>query len=111
MVSRRQLDMSKQTLAALRSHGLAEGAERHLDFFFVAPTERNARALAEHLENSDCLDLRCEKSGGFLSRKWVVSGRSNPTPVTESVLANWIPWIVIQGITHDCEFDGWGASV
>jgi hypothetical protein len=110
-LSQRQLEMSKQTLVALRGHGLAEDAEVQIDFFFVAPNEKSARALAEHLEENECLDLRCEKSGGFLSRKWVVTGKSHPSPVTEKVLAAWIPWMVVQGVTHNCEFDGWGASV
>jgi Regulator of ribonuclease activity B len=106
-----QLEMSKQTLEALRRHGLTDETEVQIDFYFVAPNEKSARSLAQHLEENDCLELQCEKSGGFLSRKWAVMGKSHPTPVTESVLATWIPWMVVQGISHDCEFDGWGASV
>jgi hypothetical protein len=107
----KQVVMSGQTLDALRKAGLTDEQEVQLDFFFDAPNEKSARALAEHLQANDCLDVRCETSGGFLSRKWIVTGKSHPTPVTVQVLAEWIPWIVVQGISHGCEFDGWGATV
>ena len=107
----RQLEVSGATLEALRQAGLTDEREVQLDFFFHAGSEASGQALVAHLTNNDCLDLKLEQSGGFLSRKFSVAGKTYPTVVTAQVLAQWIPWIVLQGVTHDCEFDGWGAEV
>jgi hypothetical protein len=107
----RQLEMSGATLDALRRAGLTDEREIQLEFFFDASSEASGRALVAHLSKNDCLDLKLERSGGFLSRKFSVAGKTHPTVVTAEVLAQWIPWIVVQGVTHDCEFDGWGAEV
>jgi hypothetical protein len=107
----RQLEMSGATLDALRRAGLTDQTEVQLQFFFAARNEASGQALVAHLAKNDCLDLKLEKSGGFLSRRFSVAGKTHPTVVTTQVLAIWIPWIVVQGITHDCEFDGWGAEV
>ena len=106
-----QLEMSGATLDALRRAGLADDREIQIEFFFNARNEAAARALSAHLADNDCLDLKVERSGGFLSRTFSVTGKTHPTAVTSQILAQWIPWIVVQGATHDCDFDGWGAEV
>ena len=106
----RHIQMSGQTLDALRAAGLKDDQQVQLDFFFKAPDEGAAKALLNHLRANDCLDLKIERTGGILSRKYSVTGRTHPTPVTTEVLAQWIPWIVVQGIVRNCEFDGWGAQ-
>jgi hypothetical protein len=107
----RQLEMSGATLDALRRAGLTDEREIQLEFFFDARNEASGQTLVAHLSENDCLDLKVERSGGLLSRKFSVVGKTHPTVVTAEVLAQWIPWIVVQGVTHDCEFDGWGAEL
>ena len=107
----RQITMSGQTLDALRKAGLKDEMELQLDFFFAAPNEKAGHSLVAHLGSNDCLDVSLEKSGGFLTRKFTVRGKTHPTQVNVQVLAQWIPWIVVQGITYGCEFDGWGTEV
>jgi|SRR5687767_14573495 len=107
----RQLEMSGATLDALRRAGLTDEREVQIEFFFNVRSELSGQALIAHLEKNDCLDLKLERAGGFLSRKFSVVGKTYPTVVTAQVLAQWIPWIVVQGVTHDGEFDGWGAEV
>jgi Regulator of ribonuclease activity B len=107
----RQLSMAAATLAAMREAGLTEDRELPLDFSFDAPNEQAAKALAEHLASRDCLSLSTERVSGFLSRKYVVFGKTYPTAVTAEILGQWIPWIVVQGLAHNCEFDGWGAQI
>ena len=107
----RQIQLSNATLAALLRVGLTDERPVQLDFFFNARDEASARALIAHLAENDCLDLKLERSGSFLSRKFGVSGKSQPTVVTPEILAQWIPWMVVKGITRNCDFDGWGAEV
>jgi hypothetical protein len=107
----RHVTMSGQTLDALRKAGLNDEMRVSLEFLFVAPTEPKAVALMRHLETNDCLNLTLEKIGTFLSRKWLVKGQTHPTPLNVQLIAQWLPWIVVQGMVHDCEFDGWGAEV
>jgi len=106
-----QLSMAAVTLVAMREAGLEEDREVQLDFSFDAPNEQAAKALTAHLESMDCLSLSTERAGGFLARKYVVRGKTHPTAVTAEILAQWIPWIVVQGVAHNCVFDGWGAEL
>jgi hypothetical protein len=110
-IIQRQIAMSGQTLDALRQAGLTDTTAVQLDFTFDAPNEKAAKALVAQLGRNDCLDLAATKSGGFFSSKYTVSGKTYPTKVTTAVLAEWLPWIVVQGLVCDCEFDGWGAAV
>jgi hypothetical protein len=106
-----QLSMAAVTLVTMRESGLTQDREIQLDFFFDAPNEEAAKALSAHLESMDCLSLSIKRTGGFFARKWVVRGKTYSTVVTAEILAQWIPWIVVQGLAHDCVFDGWGAEV
>ncbi len=110
-IAAKHLLMSTATLKALRNAGLAADRSIQLDFCFNAPNEKSAQNLVEKLEANECLNLIVEKSGGFFSRKCRVHGKTHPTEVNEQILEAWIPWIVVQGATFDCEFDGWGAEV
>ena len=107
----RQLAMSGDTLDALRRAGLTDQTEVQIDFSFVAPDMAAGQALVAHLRANDCLELSLQRSSGFLSRTLTVAGKTHPTVVTAQVLAQWIPWMVVQGVVHGCEFDGWGAEV
>ena len=107
----RQLAMSGETIDALRRAGLTDDKEVQIEFFFVAPSEAAGRALVGHLQANDCLGLALHRSGSFFSRRFSVVGKTHPTAVTAQVLSQWVPWIVVQGIIHDCEFDGWGTEV
>lgn len=106
-----QVAMSGQTLERLRQVGLTGEKVLQIDFFFNAPTKKAAEALIEHLEKNDCLNLSAEKINGFFSPKFAVKGQTYPTNLTTKVLAKWLPWIIVQGILYNCEFDGWGAEV
>jgi hypothetical protein len=110
-ITKRQLELSGATLDALRRAGLTDEKEVQIDFFFDAPDMASAKALSNHLAANDCLDLRVDRSGSFLSRKFTVVGKTYATVVTPQVLAQWLSWMVVHGIIHGCEFDGWGAEV
>jgi hypothetical protein len=110
-VIEQHLSRVAETLLAMREAGLAEDREVQLDFFFDAPNKKAAKALAACLKGKDCLSLSIERAPGFFSREYIVSGKTYPTPVTAEILAKWIPWMVVQGLAHDCEFDGFGAQI
>lgn len=106
-----QLSMNRVTWEKLREHGLEDGRELSLDFFFFAPGEDDARALASYLEAETDYEVEVSSAkAGLLSRRqWVVGGSTRPTPVTLDVLDEWVTWMVAAGRAHGCEFDGWGA--
>jgi hypothetical protein len=103
-----QLTMALETIAEMRKAGLSEDRELELDFFFDAPDEGAAKALVASLETRDCLSLTISRHDGG---DFVVAGKTYPTPVTFEVLSQWIPWMVVQGLTCNCEFDGFGAAL
>jgi hypothetical protein len=110
-IAAKQVSMNKATLDALRRAGLKADAAVQLDFVFLAPNKRAAESLKSHLEQRDCLDVAVAEQGGLLSRRFLVEGRSHPTALSEDLLSDWVRWMVVQGVLHNCEFDGWGAEV
>ena len=104
------LRMAEETLAAMRSAGLNEDEEVQLDFSFYARREDCASALVSHLERNECLAMRMRRVRRFPSR-FLIEGKSYPTVVTWEVLSRWLPWMIVQGIVRDCEFDGFGAEI
>lgn len=106
-----QIAASGQTIDALRRAGLTDSTILNIDFFFTAKDEKSARALASHLEANDCVSLRVSCVGRLLFKKYLITGKTLETHVTVEIIAQWLPWIVIQGVVHNCEFDGWGAEV
>jgi hypothetical protein len=110
-IAAKQIAMNKGTLAALRRAGLKADAAVQLDFVFLAPDKRAADSLKSHLEQRDCLDVAVVKKGGLLSRRFLVEGRSHPTALSSDLLSDWVRWMAVQGVLHNCEFDGWGTEV
>lgn len=107
----RQLAMNAQTLAALQQAGLTPDTVVQLDFTFVAPSRDAGAALKSHLEQNDCLGVELRKRPGLFSKKVEVVGKSQPTTVDAEILDQWVRWMVVQGISLDCDFDGWGTFV
>lgn len=106
-----QLRMNRETWSVLGQHGVRDGAELSLEFLFFAPGEREARALAAHIDaRTDCEATASSSKAGLVSRRrWVVEGSTRPAPVTLAVIDEWVTWLVAAGAAHNCEFDGWGA--
>ena len=108
-----QLAMNRQSWQALQEHGVTDESELRLDFFYVAPGEKQADALCAFLRAETDYDVRVGSSaGGLLKRKsWTVNGTTQKTPVSLDILDAWVEWMVAAGVEHGgCEFDGWGAE-
>ena len=105
-----QLAMNPATLAALGKAGLTPEHEAEIEFSFDAPSEAAAEALARHLRANDCPMASVTRVGSLFRRRYIVQGKSYPTPLSEEILAQWVPWMVVQGVLHDCTFDGWGVQ-
>lgn len=108
-----QLAMTPQTWAALRGHGIDEGAPIVLDFTFDAPCEEAADELVAFLRLET--DYEVDADHGPIdstgATRWSVVGSSHPTAVSESILTAWVEWMVAAGAEYGaCRFDGWGAS-
>src|SRR4051812_22965574 len=106
--------MNRQTWQALQDHGVTEDSKLRLDFFYVAPGEEEANALAQFIREETDYDVRVSSSGGgFLKKKaWAVNGTTQDTEVSLDILDDWVRWMVAAGEAHGgCDFDGWGAEV
>jgi hypothetical protein len=108
----KQLAMNHQTWPILQQHGVAEDSELRLDFFYMAPSERQANELATFLHRETDYDVREDiTGGGFLKKKsWTVTGTTRPTKISQEILDQWVTWMVAAGFERGCEFDGWGAQ-
>jgi hypothetical protein len=106
-----QLALCPSTLEALKRAGMRQDQEVQLDFSFKAKSEAYAKELAAHLEENDCLSVTINRTGNMFSRKYFVEGKTHPTVLNESLLAEWLPWVIVQGASKNCEFDGWGVQL
>lgn len=106
-----QLARSQQTLVALGRAGLEPQHVVALDFTFVAPSAATANALRAYLDKNHCHDTSVTPIAGDASGRHHVKGRSAPTKIDARILGQWVPWMVVQGVKHDCEFEGWGTQV
>jgi hypothetical protein len=108
-----QLAMNPQSWEALQAHGVDESSQLRLDFFYVAPGEPEARALAAYLadETDYSVSVNGTKKGRLSKKQWSVTGSTQLTAVSLDILNHWVQWMVVAGAQHGrCEFDGWGAE-
>jgi hypothetical protein len=99
-----QLAMTRQTWKVLQTHGVNEGTEVRLDFYYAAPDYASADALASFLQAETDYDVHAEDQA--------VAGSTQPTTVSEEILDQWVKWMVLAGHENGrCKFDGWGAAV
>lgn len=108
-----QLEMNRVTWAELQKHGVTEETDLRLDFFYFAPGQHQAEALAQAIRTRTDYDVGAGAvKHGLLGRKtWTVNGMTQPTAVSLTVLDEWVTRMVEWGNAHSCEFDGWGAQV
>ena len=102
-----QLRMLDVTWEAFEENGVKEDTELVLDFVYLAPNKESANSLNSALENYDS----SVRSEGMLKKKWFVDGNSHPTTVSKNTLAQWLDFMIALGWEHNCEFDGFGASM
>jgi Regulator of ribonuclease activity B len=99
------LARTKAMWPVLEEHGVAEGDELTLEFFFDAPGEAQAKALADFLQRKRDYAVEVDSEGG-----WSVDGSTVPMRVSQVRLETWVRWMVATGSEHGCRFDGWGAA-
>jgi len=100
----RQLAMNERTWAELQAHGVTEETQLRLDFFYEAPDEESAEALARFLVDETDYEVRHDDSS--------VSGATLDTTISQEILDQWVRWMVLAGHENGhCKFDGWGAAV
>jgi len=107
----RQLQMNRQTWAALQAHGVTADSQLRLEFSYNAPGRDAADALVALVRDQTDYDVQTKSAGGFLNRKWRVEGATQSTAISLEVLDQWVTWMVTAGKERGCDFDGWGVSV
>jgi len=107
----KQLVMNEQTWQTLAAHGVTESDEVRLDFAFAAPDRSAAQSLAAVLRDQTDYDVEIQSSGGVLRKIWSVTGSTQRTQISPTILNQWVDWMVTAGLHQDCEFDGWGTQI
>lgn len=103
-----QLTFNQATWNRLQELGVTTSTELELDFFYVAPSETEARALEQVLIRETDYKLTVEAGDGM---SWIVSGTTQPNAVSLEILNKWVTWMITAGLHENCDFDGWGTSV
>lgn len=110
-----QLRENRDIWAGLQEHGLGDGTLLRLGFVYVSPGEEEAGRLVTFLgqETDYTLDARLrDEAGDAESGEWVVTGTTEPTPVSLELLDDWVDWMIAAGAAAGpCAFDGWAAQL
>jgi hypothetical protein len=101
-----QLALTRSTWARLQEHGVTEGSELRLDFFYAAPTSAQATKLKLFLEQQTDYDVRVTADRD----QWILGGRTQGASLSLAIVEQWVDWMVIAGLRFECVFDGWGAE-
>ena len=103
---REQLDLTRQTWQRLQEHGVSDGVELKLDFFYAAPTNALATELSRFFERETDYETRVTAD----QDQWIVRGHTQRAPLTLAILQQWVDWMISAGLHFGCVFDGWGAE-
>ncbi|GAA1580939.1 hypothetical protein GCM10009804_41920 [Kribbella hippodromi] len=108
-----QLEMTDGTWGALRGEGVVEGSLLRLDFTFLGGEEGAAEELKRALSGEVAVvQVSAHQTGVFRKRRvWLVTGTTEPRPVSLPALREWVERLVRLGDQYGMEFDGWGAEV
>lgn len=101
-----QLALTRATWARLQEHGVTDGSELQLDFFYAAPTNAKARELKRFLEEKTDYDIRVTADRD----QWILRGHTQRAPLSLAMIEQWAEWMVTAGLNFECAFDGWGAE-
>jgi hypothetical protein len=101
-----QLELTRTTWARLREHGVTDGSELQLDFFYAAPTNMQATGLKQFLEAESDYELRVTADRD----QWILRGHTQRASLTLVMVEQWVEWMVSVGLHFGCVFDGWGAE-
>jgi hypothetical protein len=101
-----QLTLTRTTWARLQEHGVTDGSELQLDFFYAAPTSARAAELKRFLEQETDYEMRVTADRD----QWILRGHTQCAPLSLGIVEQWVDWMVSAGLRFECLFDGWGAE-
>jgi hypothetical protein len=104
----RQLTMSPQTVAQLRTYGVTDESQLKLEYFFYTNTKEKAAALAQKLAGMGYTGSFDHSASD--KKQFVVTGWTSPMRMDEKTVLDWTGRMCDAGREHDCEFDGWGTN-
>jgi hypothetical protein len=102
-----QVAMNKQIYAQLVRAGLQSHDHVRLDFLYYGPNQQAVEALSELLRKETDYELNVTTDADG----WMLSGKTQETPITQAMLDQWVDWMITAGLQHECAFDGWGTGV
>lgn len=103
----RQLELTRATWARLQEHGVSDGSELRLEFFYEAPTNARANELMRFLTQETDYEVRVTAD----EDQWMLRGRTRPAALSLIIVEQWVDWMLTAGLSFDCLFDGWGAEI
>jgi hypothetical protein len=104
---RDQLTRTRMTWFKLREHGVTDGSELQLDFFYAAPTNSRAEELKAFLQQETDYETRVTADRD----QWIVRGHTQRVALSLAIVEQWVDWMLNVGLQFECVFDGWGAEV
>jgi UDP-2,3-diacylglucosamine pyrophosphatase LpxH len=103
---REQLALTRTTWARLREHGVTDGSELQLDFFYAAATKARAAEFKQFLEQETDYEVRVTADRD----QWIICGHTQRASLSLAMVEQWVDWMVTAGLHFECVFDGWGAE-
>lgn len=100
----------KKTLEVIRHLEKEENEERAFEFFFYAPTQKKAKALANHLDTALGYEVYGINKSNY-SGEWLVTGRTPTLVLSSKALGSWSDAMDELAYVFESKFDGWGTLI
>ena len=104
----RQLTMSPQTVAQLRTYGVTDESQLKLEYFFYTNTKEKAATLAQKLTSMGYTGSHDHSASD--KKQFVVTGWTSSMRMDKKTVVDWTGSMCDIGHEYDCEFDGWGTN-
>lgn len=96
--------------AIMQEHGVKEGDELCLEFFYYTRNRKAAEDLAAYLRENTNYTVGVG-SRGLIFKNWHVTGETQRTAVSLAHFDDWSEWMARAGARFGIVFDGWGALI
>ncbi|MCB1583008.1 MAG: ribonuclease E inhibitor RraB [Marinicella sp.] len=104
----RQIETTPMILQQLAQLNINESKALKVEYFFYTNTLEKAKALVDVLASRGYVGV-AERSA-HSRKEFVVTGWTTPIEMSEANLIEWTKDMCKLGLSHDCDFDGWGTT-
>lgn len=101
-------ELDRKAVIDLYKHGIKKDSKHKVDFFFICPTEENAKRVSAYLEN---MQYTVGYRKAVEKKEFLVLGYTEPFSINENTIVDWAKTMSKVAEKNNSTFDGWQVGV